>query len=180
LGIAESALTYVIDDRDRLIRLDSGFHLFAGANAWPDSAAVLGRSLWDFVAGTAMRNLQRTLVRRIRNETRSVELPFRCDGPSRRREMVIAICPSQAGRLVEFKTRVRNEEARTFQPLLDPGAEHGEGEVVMCGWCDRFEVGGDWVEVEEAAARLKLFQRSESPTVSHGVCRRCSEMLASA
>ena len=35
----------------------------------------------------------------------------------------------------------------------------------MCGWCDRFLVDGEWVEVEEAARRLELF---------HG----CSELPA--
>ena len=47
----------------------------------------------------------------------------------------------------------------------------------MCAWCDRFCINGEWVEVEEAAARLELFRRSEQPQISHGICPDCSEML---
>jgi hypothetical protein len=48
------------------------------------------------------------------------------------------------------------------------------------GWCDRFEVDGEWVEVEEAARRLELFNRSELPTLSHGICPDCNAMLLAA
>jgi hypothetical protein len=50
----------------------------------------------------------------------------------------------------------------------------------MCGWCDRFEVEGEWVEVEEAARRLELFDRPELPALNHGICPDCSEMLLAA
>ena len=180
MGIAESELTYVIDDHDRLVRLDQGFYRFAAENGWLDSDSSLGRSLWNFVAGEEMKKLQRMLVRRVRGEAGEIELPFRCDGPDVRREMDIQIAPSSAGTLVQFKTRLRAEEAREFQPLLDPQTSRGADLIEMCGWCDRFWVGGEWVEVEEAATRLKLFLRSEPPTISHGVCPDCTEMLMAA
>ena len=50
----------------------------------------------------------------------------------------------------------------------------------MCAWCDRFLVEGEWVEVEEAAARLQLFLRSELPTISHGICPSCTSVLLAA
>ncbi len=50
----------------------------------------------------------------------------------------------------------------------------------MCGWCDRFEVDGEWVEVEEAARRLELFNRPELPALSHGICPDCNELLLAA
>ena len=50
----------------------------------------------------------------------------------------------------------------------------------MCGWCDRFEVDGEWVEVEEAAQRLELFDRAELPTISHGICPDCNALLLAA
>ena len=180
MGIAQSELLYVIDDQDRLVRVDQGFYRFAEENGWIGSDSSLGRSLWDFVAGEEMKKLQRMLVRRVRGEVGTVELPFRCDGPGVRREMEIRISSSSAGRLVQFKARARSQEFREFQPLLDPEAERGDHLVEMCGWCDRFLVDGQWVEVEEAARRLKLFQRSVPPAISHGVCPDCTEMLLAA
>jgi hypothetical protein len=82
---------------------------------------------------------------------------------------------------VLFSARLRSEEERdASQPLLDPDAPRGGGTLLMCGWCDRFEVDGEWVEVEEAARRLGLFERSEMPRLSHGICPECSDLLLAA
>ena len=121
------------------------------------------------------------LLRRIRSEARSVELPFRCDGPEVRREMDIRIAASNSRRLVLFSARPRQEQTREErQPLLDVSAPRGEDTIEMCGWCDRFLVEGEWVEVEEAAARLRLFARPELPEITHGICPACTEMLLAA
>jgi hypothetical protein len=161
--------------------VDDGYYRFADENGWDGAGESLGRLLWDFVAGEELRKLQRMLVRRIRGEARSVQLPFRCDGPDVRRELDIHIAARSAGRFVLFSAHARSEEPRAeFQPLLSVDAPRGEETLTMCGWCDRFLVGEEWVEVEEAAARLGLFQRRELPTISHGVCPDCGEMLMAA
>jgi hypothetical protein len=137
--------------------------------------------LWDFVAGEEMKKIQRMLLRRIRGEARSIELPFRCDGPEARREMDIRIESRSSGRFVFFSARLRSEERRDeFQPLLSTEIPRSEQALTMCGWCDRFQVGGEWVEVEEAAARLELFMFEELPAISHDICPDCSETLMAA
>jgi hypothetical protein len=173
-----SALSYAIDDRDHLLKVDDGYLRFAEENGWDGAGASLGRTLWDFVAGHEMKKLQRMLLRRVRDEVRTVELPFRCDGPGVRREMEIRIAADSSGRVVLFSARLRSEEARErSQPMLDPDAPRGEDRLEMCGWCDRFLVDGEWMEIEEAAARLELFRRADLPAISHGICPNCSEML---
>jgi hypothetical protein len=180
--VTVEALSYAIDDQDRLIRLDEGFYRFAEENGWEDVGGSLGRSLWDFVAGHDVRKLQRMLVRRIRDGVRDVELPFRCDGPDFSREMDIRIVADRSGRVVLFSARLRSEEPREEpQRLLDPGAPRDEGDFLpMCAWCDRFLVEGEWVEVEEAAKRLQFFRRSELPVLDHGICPRCNDTLLAA
>jgi hypothetical protein len=125
--------------------------------------------------------LQRLLVRRVRDGVGGVELPFRCDAPHVRREMDIRIVARPGGRVVLFSARLRSEEEREVpQPLLDTEVPRGKETIEMCGWCDRFEVDGEWVEVEEAARRLQLFNRAELPALSHGICPACNEMLLAA
>jgi len=171
----------VIDDEDRLVKVDAGYYRFAEENGWDGAGESLGRSLWDFVAGEDLERLQRMLVRRIRDEIRGVELPFRCDGPDVRREMNLNIAATSSGRLVVFSARMRSEEPRErTQALLSADAPRGKRTLTMCGWCDRFLVGGEWVEVEEAASRLGLFRVAELPEISHGVCPDCGEMLKAA
>ncbi|HEX3324409.1 MAG TPA: hypothetical protein VHR65_04635 [Solirubrobacterales bacterium] len=179
--MSAAALSYAIDQHDHLIRVDDGYYRFAEENGWNEAGSSLGRSLWDYVAGHEMVKLQRLLVRRIRDEVGDVELPFRCDGPGVRREMNIRIVARPGGRVVLFSARLRSEQAREFpQPLLDPEAPRADDTLEMCGWCDRFAVDGEWVEVEEAAKRLELFNRPELPALSHGICPTCNEMLLAA
>jgi hypothetical protein len=175
------ALSYAIDEHDHLVKVDQGFYSFAEENGWDEAGTSLGRSLWDYVAGEDLKKIQRLLLRRLRDEVRDVELPFRCDGPDVRREMDIRILARPGGRAVLFSARLRSEEERdAFQPLLDPAARRGDETLSMCGWCDRFEVEGEWLEVEEAARRLGLFERTEMPTLSHGICPDCNRMLLAA
>ncbi len=175
--MATTDLHYAIDEQDRLVRVDDGYYRFARENGWTGADASLGRSLWDFVSGEQLKALQRILLRRVRDDKIVAELPFRCDGPEVRRELDIRITPTPSGRAVLFETRVLAEEPREYQPLLDPEAERGEELVEMCGWCDRFRVEGEWVEVGEAAARLQLFRRSELPAISHNICPECEVKL---
>jgi hypothetical protein len=179
--VTVEALSYAIDDQDRLIRVDDGYYRFAEENGWTGVGASLGRSVWDFVAGEQVRKLQKLLLRRIREGARGVELPFRCDGPEVRREMDIRIAADSSGRVVLFSARLRAEVEREIpQPLLDPSAPREGDFLTMCAWCDRFLVEGEWVEVEEAARRLRLFLRSEMPAIDHGICPRCSGTLLAA
>ena len=175
-------LSYAIDDEDRLIKVDDGYYRFAAENGWEGAGDSLGRSIWDFVAGHDVKRLQRLLLRRVREGLRDVELPFRCDGPDVTREMDIRIAADKSGRVVLFSARLRAEEEREEpQPLLDPEAPRDEGDFLsMCAWCDRFLVEGEWVEVEEAAKRLGLFQRSRMPVLDHGICPQCSGQLLAA
>ena len=179
--MSATALSYAIDEHDHLIRLDEGYYRFAEENGWPEAGSSLGRSLWDYVAGEEVRKLQRLLIRRVRDEIGDVELPFRCDGPDVRREMNIRIVARPGGHVVLFSARLRSEQARDLpQRLLDPQTPRSDETLSMCGWCDRFEVDGEWVEVEEAARRLELFNRDELPALSHGICPDCNALLLAA
>jgi hypothetical protein len=179
--MSTEALSYAIDEQDRLVKVDEGYYRFAEENGWGEAGTSLGRSLWDYVAGQEMRKLQRMLVRRIRDEVGDVELPFRCDSPGVRREMNMRIVARPGGRVVLFSARLRSEQARDLpQLLLDPETPRGDDILEMCGWCDRFEVDGEWVQVEEAAKRLGLFDRAELPALSHGICPDCHAMLLAA
>jgi hypothetical protein len=176
--MSTEALSYAIDEHDHLVKVDQGYYRFAEENGWTEAGTSLGRSLWDYVAGEDLKKVQRLLLRRIRDEVGDVELPFRCDGPDVRREMEVRILARPGGRAVLFSARLRSEEERDVpQPLLDPAAPRGTDTLTMCGWCDRFEVDGEWVEVEEAARRLALFERPELPALTHGICPDCNELL---
>lgn len=120
-------------------------------------------------------------MRRVRDEGVELDLPFRCDSPDARREMRLRIGARSAGRFVLFSASMLSEVPRRFpQTLLSAEAPRATEKLVMCGWCDRFLVDEEWVEVEEAARRLELFRRPKLPTIGHGICPECTRLLMAA
>jgi hypothetical protein len=176
----EVMLTYAIDGEDRLIEASPRYFSFAAENLWAGAGSSIGRPLWDFVAGASMRRVQGSLLRRVRAGDRRVELPFRCDAPAVRREMTIGIDARSADGTVVFSASVLAESSRPGEALLDPEQPRGSGLIEMCGWCDRFYVRGEWMEVETASRVLGLTTASELPRISHGICPDCVELLESA
>ena len=169
---------YTIDANDLLVDASPAYFQFAAENRWRGAGASLGEPLWSFVSGATMRRLQRALVRRVRTSGRTIVLPFRCDSPEARREMTIELCRGPHGS-VSFTARLLAEQPRSRPALLDPGAAPRPGQVEMCGWCDRFLVDAQWVEVEVASRRLAL-TGARRPAITHGICPDCAQLLASA
>lgn len=171
-------LLYCVDENDRLERASDSWDLFAAAN---DGQALLwerveGRSLWDFVSDPTTRGLYSDLLARVR-AGRPVTFPFRCDSPGHRRFLRMDMRPAAGGR-VEFLVRAEAIEPRPLQPLPAPG-----GMLRVCGWCRRVAAPGGWLELEDAARELGLFERARLPRATHGICgpceRRVNEALGS-
>ncbi len=174
---------YRIGSQDEILAVSKKWDEFALENGAPHLQAsyVVGRSLWSFISGAEVRHLYELLMARIRGSQRTLVLPFRCDAPDRRRymEMAVAGMPS---REVDFVTRVIREEPRESTWLetaeADPlrtsqgGAE--QSLLAICSWCKKVRLSEtEWVELEQAIARLALFQRETLPRVAHGVCQDC-------
>ena len=43
----------------------------------------------------------------------------------------------------------------------------------MCSWCKRVDVEGAWSDVEAAVQRLRLFELTSLPQITHGICEPC-------
>ena len=102
--------------------------------------------------------------------------PLRCDSPSVRRLLSVQVSPAVSG-LVGFRVRTVSEEARPAVPLLGPGTPRARELLRVCGWCNRVDVAGAWAEVEDAVARLGLFERPAVPAVTHGMCGDCEARM---
>lgn len=166
-------VSYTVNADDELVSVNEAWGDFASSNdgAGAAAAAVLGRKLWDFIAGAETQLLYRDILHRVRRGN-TVRFSIRCDAPDRRRLIEVVAAPG-AGAAVEFHTRVLWEEARERQPLLDPRVAHSDEFLHVCAWCKKVQVGDEWIEVEEAVTRLALFDRPALPWLSHGVCPAC-------
>lgn len=170
-------LAYQADAADVIVAVDPNWDEFAQANASPQvvAAQVLGHPLWEFIVGTTSRALYAQMLSTVRGG-KDVRFALRCDGPAYRRRLEMTITALADGN-VEFRTRELSVEPRAYQALFDPQRPHDNRMLRACSWCNRVEVGGRWVEVEDAVQELDLFERAQLPTLTHGICQDCYERL---
>ena len=167
-------IAYRIDRLDRIVEVDDAWRAFAVANDAPELAgdSIVGRPLWDFIAGSETRQLWHELLDRVRTGV-TADVSLRCDSPGRRRRLDLQLVPLQDGG-VQFRATVAGAEDRAPVELLD--SLYADGTPIrVCGWCRRVDVDG-YVEVEEAIARLGLLEQDMRP-VTHTLCPDCAATI---
>ena len=173
---SESGVRYTIDANDRISSVDEGWCKFAEANGNDDLMPpnIIGQSLWTHISDATTADLYRQILARIRTGTSS-SFSLRCDGPSCRRLLERSITGMPDGS-VEFSTHTISAEKREPIDLLAAKPRESANLLRICSWCNRVDAGSgtdDWVEVEEATERLKLFELEELPHLTHGICNVC-------
>ncbi len=175
-------VSYEIDVTDRITAVCENWTAFAIANSGEHLVAprVVGRDLWGAISDPTTRTLYRAMLKRVRADGGTASFCFRCDSPSKRRELQMHIAAHADG-AVAFTTSLLCEQERSAVLLLDPAAERNEAFVVVCAWCARVRVAEtQWVEVEAAARMLHLFDRTALPQLSHGICPPCGDTFTRA
>ena len=170
---------YHIDQRDRIASVDDAWRAFAVENGAPQLAgdAVIGQLLLSYITDAETSHLYQVLLQKLRKTGVPIRVPFRCDAPALRRFMELEMAADDAGG-VRFTGRLLRLERRAPVNLLDPALQRGESLLRMCSWCKRIDVGGGvWLEVEDAIARLHLFDAAPLPQISHGMCDACFALL---
>lgn len=167
---------YRIDSRDELIAICPLWLAFARENGalHLTADAVLGRSLWDFIDGAETKRLYQTLLRRVREKAIALVVPFRCDSPTLRRYMRLEIVPLAEG-CVQFDGVLERVEPTSQYPLLDPAYPRSHHLLTICSCCKRVLVETcGWLEVEDAIARLRLFEKPKVPQLRNCLCPACA------
>jgi len=173
----DNCITYQIDSDNRLTNLSGKWSVFAADNQAADltEAFVVNKSLFVFISDESSRHLYKMLIERTRIDCQTLRFPFRCDAPDRRRFMEMEIFPLNH-ESIGFRSCILKEEPREPVALLDPVAVRSDELVKICSWRKRVQLDhSEWVEVEEAVARLGLFQANALPGLTHGMCPSCYE-----
>lgn len=177
-GMLKSSCCYQVDAKDNIISIDGAWSAFARENGGQSllNNPPLGRSIWDFINGLSTRNIYFILMKRVRENGRSVHFPFRCDSPDKLRYMEMTIRPGQSGSLW-FETAIA-KEIPIEQNQAPKNDAHGTRELInMCAWCDRVQVGSEWLPLEVGIWSLALFDTPEAPPITHDICPDCYEEL---
>jgi len=175
-----SGVRYAIDADDKICFVDEAWGRFAQANDGSELAqpAIIGQALWNHISDETTRKLYQQIVARVR-KGQVARFRLRCDGPKFRRLLEMTIRPALNGS-VEFETGIVQIDDRAPLALLSRDTPRSSDLLRVCAWCTRVDVSAganDWVEVEEAADRLRLFELEKAPQLTHGICEVCLESM---
>ncbi len=173
---------YRIDARSRIVFVNDSWLAFAAENDWPVSQDdVIGRPLMSFIADEQLRYLYGLLMARLRTGRGPLRYRYRCDAPDARRHMEMLMLYDPGEREIELQSKVLRIERRASQDLLCTDHPRADDRLDVCSCCKRVELGQEWqewVEVEDAVIRLRLFDREHLPHIRHSVCPGCAEVLS--
>lgn len=168
---------YTLDANDIVVDIGGEWDEFARANRGEDvvRVRVLGRPIFDFITGSEVQQLYRSIFAKVRQKRRSLSLTFRCDAPKFRRLMACTIAPERRD-CVRIEVKLISEEPREPQPILDRDMQRDRSLVVICCICgDIKSEGGDWVGVELESSRCGWLESNLVPQLSHAYCPACFE-----
>ena len=192
-----AGVAYLVEADGEILAVGSThWQRFAKANGGAgiaDEATVVGRNLFDFIAGGDVVEGYRRLIDRLKADpTRAIHLPFRCDAPNIRREaqMLVSAVPNGGGRAFLFQCLPLREVKRPPVDLLDhtsavrlPGPTARRSTVTICSYClnvrphDRSGFRQSlWIEQEV----FQRFSKGQRVTVHHGVCPHCQAAVTDA
>jgi hypothetical protein len=170
---------WTIDRKDVITSVGGDWDAFADDN---DAASlcgpsVVGRPLFDFIAGEETQRIYQWLLTRVRALDAPILVPFRCDSPDMRRRMRLEIGPLR-NRGVEFRGVFLASDFRPYLRLLARNVPRSGALVVSCSFCLRVRLlDGAWIEAEDAVVRMGLLTREETPRLAYAVCPACNTSL---
>jgi hypothetical protein len=71
------------------------------------------------------------------------------------------------------QTRDSQRIGQLAQILRD--AEAGKISIRRCAWCDRFDVGGEWLQLEAIGSGEEMISAHLLDRATHGICPECQE-----
>lgn len=111
-----SVYAYEIDNDDRIRVVSPGWVRFAeenhAAELQPDT--VVGQSVWRYISDAETRLLYERLFASVREDRRARRIPFRCDGPYRRRFMRLTVSWLEEGARAAFGLSERGDPGSRF------------------------------------------------------------------
>jgi hypothetical protein len=184
---AIDGISYVVDQEFKILAVGrTHWEAFAASNDAPEltAASVLGRDLLEIVQGNDVRDVYRHYAEETLGSSKSVALAARCDSPSVRRELRVAITPLRRAGAVHgllFQSLTVDELVRPPIDLFDFKAVSTRVEgrrhlpiITLCSFCQRVnrpatQGEGSWIDAEE----YYRMGGTSDVRISHGLCPDC-------
>lgn len=169
---------YTIDSGDRLIEVNAAF--VASVPYVGGAEALLGQSIWNFIAGDLPRRLWEVIYARVRGAREPVFVPVRADTATERRVIDLELHPG-SDQSVRHVRECLWVEPRCAVALLDPSYPRDSRVIMRCAWCARVQVSpGMWQEIEDAQLSLGIESCATLPRVHETACSSCQHTVLKA
>ena len=168
---------YWLDQYDSIVKTAGDWDNFAKDNLGENmlSEKIVGRKIWEFVAGDPTRIWLNTLFGYIRIHKKTLVRLYRCDSPNEKRfmemnlsmeDLLIRVCHS-----VKNIEKIQPPVKFEYQPLKSLGFKQ------RCSICNRTLIKTKWVEPGEL---LEIEGETTGPIrVIYSVCMDCKLLLPS-
>ena len=168
-------VVYRINAADIIEDVNDAWGQFAIENDAPLLATeVIGRSIWDYIAGPEVRHIYASIFERVRKQHCQLSFPFRCDSPRLYRAMRLSVSPMSEGK-IEFCSipETIRAQPRTLDILQLRWTSLPSSVVQMCSWCKAIAIGAQWKPIETAIEELGILTRESMPGIIHDLCDSC-------
>lgn len=173
-----SVYRYHLDDADVMTAVDQWWLAFARENGTSelDAASVIGRPIWDFIAGEPTRTLYKELHQYVRRTGNPVTVPFRCDSPTLQRHMQLTIQRQESGCL-QYESELLRVIPQRRVKLIGTG-KRSSAVLTMCSFCKRalLEPSG-WLDLEYISLRLRMMDEQTVPDLRYTICPQCATKI---
>lgn len=157
--------SYKLDKDDIIVSVGDAWNDFAAENNSPSafSSNVVGRNLWQFIAGVQTRSYLNAIFFACRMDTQPFSISYRCDAPDEKRLFRLSISPGEKGSLILNHSLVHTKLSLADQnvPVF---AEHYDN--TRCSICCSFLIGENWIDTF-AYPDARFFAKS------YGICPNC-------
>jgi hypothetical protein len=169
------SVSYRVDAADRIVATGGDWERAALEGGAPQLRQVQQTQLFDWIADPELSQLWQLLLAEARAGSRTLVLRLACDAPALRRRVELGLTPSPDGSV----TFTSVELERTPRPTVSLLEEEASRDATLpplplCSWCARAQTDGEWVSLEQASARLGLFEQELLPPLQHTICADCA------
>lgn len=170
---------YRVNSLDEITWVDTAWMAFAQENGAPALAGdnILGQSLWKYLADRSTRSFYKKVHQRVRSSGQTLTLPVRCDSPNLKRHMQLSIASEDAGTL-HYQSTILRVQLQPHLALLDTSAKRSADRMTICSCCQKLLIEpSGWVEIEEVASKLHLYESKTAPNLFYAVCPNCEQAV---
>ena len=170
--------THYVNQDGIITQVNDDWLDFAWENDWHvDRASIIGRSMWDYIAGEEVRHLYFVIMEKARNTGKTIRIPYRCDSSALKRYMTMEILYDTQRCQFCFSNRLLKTE-RQLVNVLEINRDRSQSMITICSWCKNVRTkDGLWLPVEEAIHELGLMSELKLPHLTHAACPECKRSV---